>query len=261
MKYSACIEMLFQELDFCDRIYAAKEAGFQSVEFWLWQNKDLAGIQKALKETGLTAGIFQGNIEGRMTDPADYNLYIKGVRESVKTAKLLGAKYLFLMSDILQADRSVLEPPRPISDADKLAATKRVLKTLAPDAEAAGITFVIEPLNTLVDHRGYSLNHSAPAFSIVREIGSPSVRALYDVYHMQIMEGNIIQTLRSNLDAIGYVHIADVPGRHEPGSGEINYRNVFKVLRELGYGGTVGFEFEPTGRSEDVLAKVFKEIR
>jgi hydroxypyruvate isomerase len=260
MKYSACIEMLFRERRFADRIRAAEKAGFQAVEFWLWQNKDLAGVQKALRETGLSVGIFQGNIDGRMTDPGDHDLYVAGVRESMKTAKTLGARRLFLMSDILKADRSVLEPPAPISAGDKLAATKRVLRTLAPEAEAAGITFVIEPLNTLVDHRGYSLNRSAPAFAIVREIGSPNVKVLYDVYHMQIMEGNIIETLRANMDAIGYVHIADVPGRHEPGTGEINYKNVLGALRGLGYDGTVGFEFEPTGSSEDVLRKVFEEI-
>lgn len=260
MKYSACIEMLFQEKSFADRIRAAGKAGFRAVEFWLWQNKDLAAVKKALQETGLTIGVFQANIEGRMTDPKDHDLYVKGVRESMKTAKELGAKHLFLMSDILKEDRTVLEPEVPVSNADKLAATKRVLRTLAPEAEAAGITFIIEPLNTLVDHKGYSLSHSAPAFDIVREIGSPSIKVLYDVYHMQIMEGNIIETLRGNMDAIGYVHIADVPGRHEPGTGEINYRNIFKTLREIGYQGTVGFEFEPTGKSEDVLKKVFADI-
>lgn len=260
MKYSACIEMLFQEHDFIRRIFAAKRAGFQAVEFWLWQNKDIQGIRNALQQTGLTVGVFQGNTEGRMTDPGDHDLYVAGVRTSIKTAQLLGARTLFLMSDILQQDRSVLEAAHPIAADAKLAATKQVLRTLAPEAEAAGITFVIEPLNTLVDHKGYSLNRSAPAFEIVREIGSPNIKVLYDAYHMQIMEGNIIQTLRANMDAIGYVHVADVPGRHEPGTGELNYRSIFQTLQELNYDGTVGFEFEPTGNTEEVLKNVFQGI-
>ncbi len=260
MKYSACIEMLFQEADLVERVYKARKAGFQAVEFWLWQPKDLDGLKKALDETGLEVAVFQGNIEGRMIDPKDNELYIAGVKKSVEAAKKVGAKHLFLMTDILQEDRTVLEPPYSISEEEKIASIRKVLNTLKPVAEEAGITLVIEPLNIYVDHKGYYLSHSKPAFDLVREIGSPNIKALYDIYHMQIMEGNIIQTLKDNMDAIGYVHVADVPGRHEPGTGEINYRNIFKVLRELDYPGVVGFEFEPTGDSEEVLKKVFNEI-
>jgi hydroxypyruvate isomerase len=93
MRYSACIEMLFPEQEFVERIYSAAKAGFQEVEFWLWQGKDLTGIREALDETGLSVGIFQGNTEGRMTDPADHGLYVEGVLESMKTAGYLGAKH------------------------------------------------------------------------------------------------------------------------------------------------------------------------
>ena len=260
MKYSACIEMLFQEVGLVERIYKAKEAGFQAVEFWLWQPKDLDGIKKALNETGLEVAVFQGNIEGRMIDPKDNDMYINGVKKSVEAAKKVGAKHLFLMTDILQEDRTVLEPPYAISEEAKIASIRKVLNTLKPVAEEAGITMVIEPLNIYVDHKGYYLSHSKPAFDLVREIASPNIKALYDIYHMQIMEGNIIQTLKDNMDAIGYIHIADVPGRNQPGTGEINYKNIFKVLREMNYQGMVGFEFEPTGNSEDVLKVVFNEI-
>jgi hydroxypyruvate isomerase len=261
MRYSACIEMLFTQYPFADRIYKAKKAGFDCVEFWLWQPKDIGGIQKALRETGMKVGIFQGNTEGRMTDPADRDLYIAGVMKSVETAKTLGAKFLFLMSDILKQDRTVLEPQHPISAEQKREATMAVLRALQPTAEREKITFVIEPLNILVDHKGYSLDHSKPAFDIVREIGSRNIKALYDVYHMQIMEGNVIETVRNNMDAIGYVHIADVPGRNQPGTGELNFANIFKALRDVKYKGIVGFEFEPKGEtSEKVLKDVFKII-
>jgi hydroxypyruvate isomerase len=260
MKYSACIEMLYPEYGFVERIYKAKEAAFKAVEFWLWQPKDLDAIKKALDETGLELAIFQGNIEGRMIDPRDNDLYINGVIKSIETAEKLGTKHLFLMTDILKEDRSVLEPAYPISEEEKIKSIKYVLNTLKPIAEKAGITLVVEPLNILVDHKGYHLSHSEPAFRLVREINSPNIKVLYDVYHMQIMEGNIIQTLKHNMDAIGYVHIADVPGRHEPGTGEINYRNIFKTLRELHYEGIVGFEFEPSERTCDSLKKVFSLI-
>jgi hydroxypyruvate isomerase len=249
MKYSACIEMLFQEYGFVERIYKAKEAGFQAVEFWLWQPKDLEAVKKALEETGLEAAVFQGNIEGRMIDPRDNEIYINGVKKSLEAAKKLGAKHLFLMTDILQEDRTVLEPPYPISEEDKIKSIRYVLSSLKPLAEEAGVTLVLEPLNIYVDHKGYYLSHSKPAFDLVREIGSPN-----------IMEGNIIQTLRNNMDAIGYIHMADVPGRFQPGTGELNFTNIFKAIRELNYQGVVGFEFEPTGRTEAVLKEVFKGI-
>jgi hydroxypyruvate isomerase len=259
MKYSACIEMLFQELPFIERINAAKKAGFQAVEFWLWQNKDIAAIKKALDETGMEVGIFQGNTEGRMIDPVDHQKYVSGVKKSIETAKYLGAKHLFLMTDILKADRSVREPPYMIAPSDKIKSVKDILNALKPLAERAGITLVIEPLNVLVDHTGYYLDHSKPAFKIVQEINSPNIRVLYDVYHMQIMEGNLIQTIKDNIEMIGYVHIADVPGRNEPGTGEINYRNVYRTLQSLGYDKTIGFEFEPSTTTLDSLT-VSKEI-
>lgn len=259
MKYSACIEMLFQEVEFTGRIHEAKKAGFDAVEFWLWQNKDLAAIKKALDETGMEAAIFQGNTGGRMIDPGDNEKYVSGVKKSIETAKYLGTKHLFLMTDILKTDRTVQEPPYAISPPDKIKSVKTVLTELKPLAEDAGITLVIEPLNVLVDHKGYYLDHSKPAFDLAREIDTPNIRVLYDVYHMQIMEGNIIQTLKDNIELIGYIHVADVPGRNEPGTGEINYQNICKTLQNIGYDKTVGFEFQPTATTLDSL-KVSKKI-
>ena len=262
MKFSCCIEMIFTEFDFIDRIYKAKEAGFDCVEFWVWENKDIDAIKKALDETGLEIGIFQANIGGRIVDKKDNETYIAGVEKSVKIGTKIGAKYMFLMSDILKEDRSVLEAPYHISDIEKMESTKLVLEKLAPLAKQNGITFVIEPLNTKVDHKGYSLSHSQPAFDLVREIGHPNIKVLYDAYHMQIMEGNVIETIKANVDAIGYFHVADVPGRFEPGTGELNYKNIIAELKKAGYNGNVGFEFVPkNGKSMDTVKRVFELIK
>jgi len=262
MKFSCCLEMIFLEVPFNERIYKAKEAGFDCIEFWLWENKDLSLLKKALDETGLTVGIFQGNIRGRLIDKIDNEVYINDVNKSVETAKYLGAHNLFLMSDIMQEDRSVLETSYPINEEEKLESTKNVLKHLIPSTEESEVHFVIEPLNTKIDHKGYSLNRSAPAFQLIREIGHPYIRVLYDAYHMQIMEGDLINTIRKNIDAIGYFHIADVPGRVQPGAGEINYRNVLKALSDFGYQGIVGFEFTPAGGcSEQIVKNVLETIK
>ena len=112
MKYSACIEMLFTEYPFLERIRRAKANGFTHVEFWLWQGKELEGIGEALQKNGMKLGVFQGNTRGRMVDPADHQAYCDGVRESIEVAKRLGAEKLFCMTDILREDRTV-EPARP----------------------------------------------------------------------------------------------------------------------------------------------------
>lgn len=261
MKYSCCIEMIYGEYDFIKRIYKAKEAGFDCVEFWCWQNKDIKAIKKALDDTGLQIGVFQGNLEGRMVDPNDHDKYIAGVKESMEVAKFLGADTLFLMSDIMKEDRSVLETPYPLTSEEKTESTKAVLRALSAAASETGFTFVIEPLNTKVDHRGYSLCNSELAFQLIREVGDSHMRVLYDAYHMQIMEGNIIETVQRGIDTIGYFHVADVPGRFEPGSGELNYLNILRALKGAGYDGKVGFEFTPrNGNSDEVVDHLFKTI-
>ena len=261
MKFSCCIEMLFCELPFPERVAAARDAGFEYVEFWTWKDKDLDALEAALQATGMKVSVFQGNTIARMVDPQDADEYVRGVEESLPVAKRLGAGALFLMSDVLGPDRSVEPSPNPLTAAEKREATLNVLRRLAPLGEKWDVRFLIEPLNTLVDHMGYSLSESQAAFSIAREVDSPFVRVLYDAYHMQIMEGNIISSIRDGADVIGHVHVADVPGRHQPGTGEMNYRNILNMLEDTGYDGPVGFEFTPLGESRGVLESVFAGFR
>ena len=132
------------------------------------------------------------------------------------------------------------------------------LKAIRPLAEREGVVFVLEPLNTLVDHKGYYLDSSVESFEIIREVNSPNIKLLYDVYHMQIMEGNIIDTIKANIDLIGHFHIADVPGRNEPGTGELNYANIMKAIRKTGYPDYIGMEYSPTGASMDAVKSTLK---
>ena len=257
MKFSCCIEMIYTEYPFLERFQKAKDAGFDYVEFWNWNDKDIDAIEKTIKEVGIPVATFQGSIRGVMVDKNDREVYIEDMKTSIATAKRLGAKAIFCMSDIMQEDRSVKPHPYEISPEEMRETTISVLRELAPIAEEAGITLVIEPLNTLVDHAGYSLYSSAEGIEIVKAVNSPAVRLLYDAYHMQIMEGNIIDTIRNNWQYFGHFHIADVPGRNQPGTGELNYNNILKALKETGYAGIVGFEFAPIGKAdEDVIAEV-----
>jgi hydroxypyruvate isomerase len=130
------------------------------------------------------------------------------------------------------------------------------LKRAHDVVEPHGVTLIVEPLNTLVNHKGYYLHHTAEAFEIVREVASPNVKILFDIYHVQIMDGNLIDIIRKNIASIGHFHVGDVPGRHEPGTGEINYTNVFHAIRETGFRDFVAMEYGPSKDPMITLAEV-----
>jgi hydroxypyruvate isomerase len=254
VKASVCIEMIYTEVPFLERIDKAARAGFDAVEFWNWDGKDLPAIKAAVEKAGLGIASFQSNLGGTLIHPGHRERFVAGIQESLGKAQEMGAPALFLLTDELGEDRSVRHRFPELSEADKYQSVLDGLKALAPLAQEAGVTLVLEPLNVHVDHPGYYLKRSGTGLDLVRAVGSPQVKLLYDIYHMQVMEGNIIETMTANLDLIGHVHVADVPGRHEPGTGELNYANIFQALREAGYDRYVGFEFEPTGSSEKAAA-------
>jgi len=254
MKASACIEMIYTEYPFLERIKKAGEAGFDAIEFWSWDSKDLAAIKEAVKQAGLRVAAFGGNLRGTLINPAHREVLLSGLQQSLEKGREMNATGLFLLTDELGEDRSVRARYPELSEEVKHQSVLDGMKALAPLAEKAGVTLLLEPLNIHVDHAGFYLHHSAAAFDLVRAVGSPRIKVLFDIYHMQVMEGNVTHSLTSNLDVIGYVHVADVPGRHEPGTGELNYPNIFRALRQAGYEGYVGFEFAPTGKSDKIAA-------
>lgn len=258
MKYSACIELLFSEVSFLERIRKSKENNFNTIEFWDWKGKDLKAITNECNNNEIEIASFVGNTEGQMIVPEDRDRFINGVKKSIEVAKDLKCENLILTTNILRDDRTVEPIPYNLSNEDKRENILNVLKKLAPVAEKAGIVLNVEPLNTIVDHKGYFLEHSKDGFDLVKEVNSKNIRLLYDIYHMQIMEGNILENISNNIEYIGYIHVADVPGRNEPGTGEINYKNVYKKLNDLNYTGFVGFEYIPSKSTEVSLINVKK---
>lgn len=238
IKLSACIEMIFRDVpEFADRLDKVKEAGLNAFEFWGWANKDLPAIAKKRAELGLDLAAFCVVAEKPLVDPDGTEVWVKGAEESIAKAVEMGCPTLI----------TTVGNELPIPRETQHASIVKGLKAIAPKAEAAGITLVVEPLNLLVDHAGYYLATSAEGFEIIREVNSPRVKLLFDIYHQQITEGNLIQNITNNVDLIGHFHMADVPGRHEPLTGEINYENVFRAIAETDYAGYVGMEFKPTG--------------
>ena len=261
LKASICVEMVFTELPFLDRIKKAAEIGYDAVEFWNWDNKDMDGVRTVADAGGIEVACFQANRGGTLIHPEHRDRVVAGVKASLSKAKEMGVQALFLLTDELGEDRGVVYKFPELTADERRRNVLRGLAELAGYAEETGVTLNLEALNTKVDHPGYWLDHSESGFALIRQVGSPRLRFLFDVYHMQVMEGDLISRMTGNIDLIGHVHVADVPGRHEPGTGEINYRSVLSALRDAGYDRYVGMEFAPTIPSERAAAKALELVK
>lgn len=261
IKLSACIEMLFCEYDFLDRPKAAAEAGMDAIEFWGWNNKDVAAVKDACEKAGMpiaacgvgTRDEARGGQWGRwgMLDRRNHSVLEENVHETIEAMMPLGVRTFLITTG------QTLPLPRWMQHKSIVDGLARV----APILEKAGATLVLEPLNPMVNHRGYYLETSYEAFDIVRQVNSPAVKLLYDIYHQQITEGNLIENIGNNADLIGHIHLADVPGRYQPGTGEIHFGRVLKTLSDSGYSEYTGLEYRPLNATSAESLCEIKEIR
>ena len=246
---------MYAELPFLDRFRAAKEYGFDFVEFWGWMDKDLDAVKAAAEAADVGISGFNGDAELSLIDPAHKKDYLAYLRQSVAAAKKVGARSVTIHSNGLGEGGRVICAYPELSDTVKIASMFGTLLECAKIAEDSGVLMNLEPLNITTDHVGNFLATTRMAAELTRLVGSPMVKVLYDVYHMQLNEGSLCDNIRAYGDQFGHVHVADAPGRHEPGTGEINYHQVFACLEEIGYQGLVGFEFIPkTSTAEAVKA-------
>lgn len=251
MFYSACLNALFGKLPPADAVAQAKFAGLDAFEIWGWWDIDLPALLRAKEEHGMRMTAMCTRMVP-LNDPARSGEYLTGLQESLAVAAQLNCKTL-----ISQIGNELPDVRR----AGQYRSIVHTLKRCVPLLEQAGVTLVIEPLNTRFDHPGYYLTSSEEAFSIVREVGSPYVKVLYDVYHQQISEGNLIPTITQNVEWIGHIHIAGHPGRHEVlGMQEIHYPAVLSALKNAGYTGAVGLEYFPLDDAVEGLKKLLKQI-
>lgn len=246
MKFSVCIDCLFAGSDFLSAMDTVKESGLSAYEFWSWWNKDLSAIRRKQEELSLTPAAFCTKFTS-LVDPSERNRYLEGLKESVEAAKLLECPTL--ITQVGNTLEGVAKEAQMNSLIEGLAACEPVLRD-------AGITLVFEPLNTKVDHKGYFLTESSDALFIAEQVNSPYVKILFDFYHQQIMEGDLIANSLRLLPYIGHVHCAGNPGRHEPDVGEIRYENIFSELDKAGYRGFAGLEYKPTKDIETELKRL-----
>jgi hydroxypyruvate isomerase len=260
-KLSVRVEALFPDLTLRRQMEKVAEAGYQGFEFGNWRAADAREITSLKNKLGLECACIVGNRgvnpKGMgLCDPAEREPFLTEIRASLDAARRLETTRLVTLTG-----NSVPGMPRARQHASIVEGLKRAQDLVAPH----GITLIIEVVNTLApveplhpqeNHLDYYLDRAREAFQIVDEVSSPFVKVLFDIYHVQIMEGNLIDTVRRNIKRIGHFHVGDVPGRHEPGTGEINYANVFKAIRELGFRGFVAMEYVPSKDAMTTLAEV-----
>ena len=245
-RLAASAEMVFLDLPFPERVRRIDDLGFE-VELWDWTTKDL----DALAGTGATFSSMTGYVRGTLADPDGAEELLRTAERSLEAAGRLDCPRLNVHGTGLDPEGLPVVASETVTPAMWLQAA-RTLTRLAELGERAGRVFTLENLNTAVDHPGTPFARAADTLALVEAVGSPHLRMNLDLYHAQIGEGNLIQLVERALPLVGEIQVADVPGRREPGTGEINYPAVAAALDRLGYTGVVALESWASG--DPVLA-------
>lgn len=232
--------MMFSELDFYDRIGAVGDCGINTVEFWKWTNKDVDKVKRLLDENKMKLSVF--NIDS--TDEVlSYDLsrgilnsgraeeFVAALCESIPTYKKLGAFAMIVL----------IGEGAPYCEENVL----KCLNAAKPICEEENVTLVIEPLNA-IDRKGYSMPYAEPVFKLLKKVNSPNIKMLYDIYHQSMTGDFSMEDIRKNIDLIGHFHVADSPGRHEPGTGKVDYVKILSEISALPYSGYIGLEYRAT---------------
>jgi len=236
-------EMVFTDLPFLERVRRIHELGYE-VEIWDWTKKDIA----ALVNTGATFSSMTGYITGTLADPDGAAELLRTAEQSLKVAEQLNCPRLNVHGTGLDDKGLPVIATDVVSPAMWLTAA-RTLGSLAELGERAGRVFTLENLNTAVDHPGTPFAKAADTLALVEAVDNPHLRMNLDLYHAQIGEGNLVELVERSLPMVGEIQVADVPGRCEPGTGEIHYPAVAAALDRLGYNGVVGLEAFASGDS------------
>lgn len=255
-KFAANLTMLFTELPFLDRFAAAARAGFKAVEFLFPYEYDAELLKTRLDENGLKlvlhnlpAGDWSAGERGIACHPDRVDEFRSGVESAIEYATALGCPQVNCLAGIRGKDVS-----------EKLAYQTIIenLKYAADRLEKAGIGLLLEPVNSR-DIPGFLVDYTAYALEIITKVRSKNLKLQYDIYHAQVMEGDLARTIEREFSRIGHVQLADNPGRHEPGTGEINYPFLFRHLDNLGYRGWIGCEYKPLAATTEGLSWLNKQ--
>jgi hydroxypyruvate isomerase len=249
-RFAANLTMLFNEVPFLDRFERAARAGFEAVEFLFPYAYAAEEIRQRLYANrlelvlhNLPAGDWDAGERGLACHPDRVEEFRAGVARAIEYAGALGVKRVNCLAG---------KAPEGASEAELRATFVGNLRHAAGELKKAGLALLVEPINTF-DIPGFYLNRTAQAISILDEVGADNAFVQYDIYHAQRMEGELAATIERYLPRIGHIQLADNPGRHEPGTGEINYRFLFAHLDRIGYQGWIGCEYKPAATTEEGL--------
>jgi len=251
LRFAANISLAFREYDFYERFQRAADLGFAAIEFGLLASLDTERIVRAVRQAGLNVAMFSfanGNLtageRGWASHPDKVDAWRQALLDALALADRLGTDRLNGLAgcELPGLDRQ-----------EQIDCLVQNLRWAALHVERTGCVLLLEALNPY-DNPGYLLPRSDQILPVLDQVDSDWVQFQYDAYHLQRVEGDLVRTLRANIDRIGYVHVADNPGRHQPGTGEINYRFFFRALEETGYDGYVGLEYIPEGSTEASFA-------
>ncbi len=255
MRPVICIEMLYAHLQPEEKIKAIAQSGFPWIEFWDWKDKDIASLQSVCLKNHIRVANFSGQRKGSLIAGVTHEKIFSDLKEAIKVADKLNCPYLMLLSDQLGEGGRVENSHPELNPEEKyrnmISGLQKAIN-LTPDS----MTLVLEILNTRIDHPGYYLDDIETAVRIVKEIHHPRLKILADLYHLGVMGFDLKQLIKKHLAEIGYFHIADIPGRHEPGTGQVDWPAILRLIKESSFQGFVGFEYAPAQDSTESLKKI-----
>ena len=246
-------EFAFTDLPFEERVKIIAKEGFM-VDFGFAHQRNLDVFRD---NPDIRPGTFVATTAGSILHPEDVDALVDGVAENITIANELGVKALVLLEGVLGPNGEIIHRIEE-NEVTRWITAYKALERVAKLAEEGNVVLCLEHLNTKIDHVGYGIGLVEEAVSLVKEVNSPNLKITLDLYHAQVEEGNVIELIRKYVDYVGCVHVADSPGRHEPGTGEMNYSVIAQALNDVGYTGPVGFEGFPVGDPYDAI-KSFKE--
>ncbi len=242
MRLSVCADILYTNIDFYDRFKLIKTAGADAIEFWGWCGKDIEKLKKYADDAGIKITSFTIDSSDEVLSKAlpenipnsgDKKAFLKALEESIEKAKYFGADTIVVVTGNCIEGKTAEE---------QIENVKECLEAAEPFLKDNNITLLLEPINT-EERPKYLMPYITDCLKLIKEINSDNIKVLYDIYHQNMMGDFDLSELIENIEYIGHIHIADVPGRHEPGTGVVDYETILREIAKTGYSGYIGLEY------------------
>ncbi|MDE0675458.1 MAG: TIM barrel protein [Acidimicrobiia bacterium] len=258
MKHSVSLQFMWADLPFEDRVRKAASHGFDQVDLWDWKDLDLYRLAETCRTEGVALGSFFGHRGSGLADPSQRDRVLEELSASVEAARRVGASQLHTFSDGIGPGGVIRKPP-PLAWEARYQSCVDGLRAAAELVEGTGITLVVEAINNIYVP-GYFWDEVGITLAICRAVDHPQVRLAFDCFHQQLSGGRLTDHLREALSRMARFDVADVPGRGQPGTGEINFAHLRGVLESEGYDGLISFEVDPVGGDSDGAARACRRV-